>query len=183
MDQQILTVDNFYDVALLHHQNCLENKCTVSDELIFKISSLLQTNVSVFHSSSHSLTELSSKNQDFNVISDHRCNWIAIIYLTLPPDCIMKRGLKFYIHKKTKYDRLPDDTHAQIDGWNSLRDIEKSFDFKKEEDWEEYFNTFVKYNRMVLFKAGLWHSYGKGFGKTSSDSLLFQRILLNGTEN
>ena len=37
-------------------------------------------------------------------------------------------------------------------------------------------NFFVRYNRLILFRSNLWHSFGSGFGKDTDDCMLFQKI-------
>ena len=43
---------------------------------------------------------------------------------------------------------------------------------------KEYGNIPAKYNRMVLFRGNLLHSYGKGYGDALNNSMLFQRIVV-----
>ena len=45
-------------------------------------------------------------------------------------------------------------------GLQSMEEVEKSYDVSKKENWESYMNYFVKYNRLILFDARLFHSYG-----------------------
>jgi len=44
--------------------------------------------------------------------------------------------------------------------------------------WKEYLNIYVKYNRMILFRADLWHSYGVGFGNELNNSMKQQKVLI-----
>ena len=39
-------------------------------------------------------------------------------------------------------------------------------------------NIFIKYNRLVLFRADLWHSYGMGFGNELNNSMKHQKVLI-----
>ena len=43
---------------------------------------------------------------------------------------------------------------------------------------KEYGNIPAKYNRMVLFRGNLLHSYGKGCGDTLNNSMLYQKIVV-----
>lgn len=43
---------------------------------------------------------------------------------------------------------------------------------------KEYGNIVAKYNRMILFRANILHSYGVGFGNNLNDSLLYQKIII-----
>jgi len=98
--------------------------------------------------------------------------------LTLPPDCVSKNGLSFYSHKKTGLDSFPNEYARQINGWQNMDDIVKSFDVNDANEWEEYANVFVKYNRCVVFRADYWHSYGNGFGNQINNSMIYQKLLI-----
>jgi len=39
-------------------------------------------------------------------------------------------------------------------------------------------NIPAKYNRMVLFRGNLLHSYGKGYGDNLNNSMLYQKIVV-----
>lgn len=174
MNQKIMIVDNFYDIAHKYRKSFFENNCLITEETTQKISHLLGRQVNVIGA----FNEVLFENTPNLITANSEMDWIGVVYLTLPPDCVFKQGLSFYTHKKTKLDSLPNDYAMQINGWKTIEDLQESFDIKDLNDWEEYSNVFVKYNRMILFKADHWHSYGYGFGNDLNDALLYQKILI-----
>ena len=75
-------------------------------------------------------------------------------------------------------DSFPNDSAMQIHGWQTMEDLQRTFDIDNPDQWNEYTNLFVRYNRMVLFRANLWHSYGTGFGTELNNSMMYQKILI-----
>lgn len=174
MNTKIIVADDFYDVAFPYHKSFSENQCLITDETVNKLSHLTQSNLEVVDAFNEVVYE-NTKNQ---ITANLQSNWIAVIYLTLPSNCVFKQGMSFYIHKKTRLETFPDDHSLRIHGWQTMEDLEQSFDVCNMEDWKEYMNIFVKYNRLVLFPGNLWHSYGSGFGNDLNTSMIYQKILL-----
>jgi hypothetical protein len=174
MNQKIIIADDFYDMAHPYHKSFFENQCMVTEETTQKITHLLGRSVTILESFNDVLFE-NTKNQ---ITANTACDWIVVIYLTMPPDCVSKKGLSFYSHKKTRLDSFPNEYACQINGWQSMDDIISSFDVCNPYDWEEYANVFVKYNRCVIFRADYWHSYGSGFGSELNNSMLYQKLLI-----
>ncbi len=171
MNSQIIVVDDLYDIPHQYHKGFDENQCLITDETVGKISQILGNPVKVIQASNE--VETTS-----GVVAHLECDWIAVIYLTMPPDCVSKKGLSFYSHKKTGLDSFPNEYACQINGWQNMDDIVKSFDVNDKDQWEEYANVFVKYNRCVIFRADYWHSYGNGFGNEINNSMLYQKLLI-----
>jgi hypothetical protein len=174
MNQKIIIADDFYDVAFQYRQSFLENQCLITDETVNKITEMLQQKVNVVEA----FNECVSENTKNPITANTACDWIAVIYLTMPAECVSKQGMSFYIHKKTELDAFPDDYAKSLFGLQTMEDLEKTFDVCNPEDWKEYMNIFVKYNRIVLFRADRWHSYGKGFGEDLNNSMIYQKVLL-----
>lgn len=174
MNQKFMIVDDFYDIAHQYHQSFYNKQCLITEETTQKLSYILGRPVNVIEAFNEVNLESDSNPITANLASD----WIAVIYLTMPPNCVSKKGLSFYTHKKTGLDSFPNDYACQINGWQNMEDIEKSFDVNDKSEWEEYSNIFVKYNRCVMFRSDYWHSYGYGFGKEINNSLLCQKLLL-----
>ena len=175
MNQKIIVVDDFYDVAHMYHKSFSEKvKEIPPQELPDKISHILGNPIRI--------------NEVFNVVDDQditnpitanlNCDWIGVVYLTMPSDCIMKQGICFYTHILTRMDSFPNDSAMQIHGWQTMEDLQRTFDIDNPDQWNEYTNLFVRYNRMVLFRANLWHSYGTGFGTELNNSMMYQKILI-----
>lgn len=174
MNQKFIIVDDFYDVAHQYHQSFLSNQSLITEETTQKLSYILSRPVDIIEA----FNEVTYENTDNQITANTACDWIVVIYLTMPPDCVSKKGLSFYKHKKTGLDGFPNEYACQINGWQNMDDIVKSFDVSNRNDWEEYANIFVKYNRCVIFCADYWHSYGTGFGNVINNSMIYQKLLL-----
>lgn len=174
MNQQIMIVDDFYDIAHKYHKSFFDDNCLITEETVDKISYLLGNKVEVINAFNETIIE-NTKN---NITANFQSDWIAVIYLTMPSECVFKTGISFYTHIKTKLDYFPDDYTKELLGISSMEDIVKTFDVEIKEDWKKYSDIFVKYNRLVLFRANYWHSYGEGFGNNLNNSMIYQKVLL-----
>jgi hypothetical protein len=170
MNQKIIIADDFYDIAYQYHQSFEKNECLITEETVSKISTLLQKPVRVVTASN----EILNQNSNRHITANTLCDWIAVIYLTMPSECVFTQGMSFYIHKKTELDSFPNDYAKSVFGLQTNEDLEKTFNVYNSEDWEEYMNIFVKYNRIVLFRADIWHSYGK---KELNKPIMYQKVL------
>jgi len=166
MNQKFVIVDDFYDIAHIYHKSIIEDQVLVTDETTQKLSFILGQPVKVEHA-------FNEKGGDGSITSNTAADWIAVIYLSLPPESIGQRGLSFFTHKKTQLDIFPNDYACQVNGWQNIDDVLASFDVTNKDDWEEYGNVFVKYNRCVIFKADHWHSYGN-----LNNSIIYQKLLI-----
>ena len=174
MNQKIMIVDDFYDIAHQYHKSIVEdNQLLITQETQEKLEFLLGSPLEI-----EGLNDVRQESTEDPIIANFSLDWIAVIYLTMPPQCVSKRGLSFYKHKSTDLDIFPTDYNCKVFGWNSIDDVNKSFDSLDKEQWEEYSKVFVKYNRCVLFRANLWHSYGEGFGNNLNNSMINQRLLI-----
>jgi hypothetical protein len=174
MNQKFIIADNFYDIAHPFHKSFFDNQCLITEETTKKLSELLGNEINIIESFNEAIPE----NSQNLITANTFCDWICVIYLTLPSNCVSKKGLSFYKHKKTNLDSFPNEYSCKVNGWNSIEDIVDSFDVMNKNDWEEYSNIFVKYNRCVIFSADYWHSYGNGFGNELNNVLLYQKLLL-----
>lgn len=168
MNQKIMIVDDFYDIAHQYHKSFGEGECLITDETVSKLSQLLQEKIQIGAATNE---VLNCKNF---ITANTSYDWIAVIYLTLPGDCVSTQGMSFYTHKKTQLDSFPNDYAKRLYGLQTLEDLEKTFDVSNLDDWTEYMNIFVKYNRLVLFRADYWHSYGQQI----NNSIIYQKLLV-----
>jgi hypothetical protein len=175
MKQKLIVIDDFYDVAHMYHKSFSEEIKEIDpQELPEKLSYILGNSINIVDV----FNVVDNQDTSNSITANLNCDWIAVIYLTMPADCIMKQGISFYTHKVTRLDTFPTDSAMQIHGWQTMEDLQKTFDVNNLEQWEEYTNLFVRYNRMVLFRANLWHSYGTGFGTELNTSMMYQKILI-----
>jgi len=174
MNKNFIIVDDFYDIAHQYHKSFFEDKLVSSKEAIEKISFVMGREVNV----SNIFNEIKVESTYNKITANLEFDFIAVIYLTMPSECVSKKGLSFYRHKKTELDTFPNEYYCEINGWQNMDDIEKSFNTNNLNDWEEYSSIFLKYNRCIIFKADYWHSYGSGFGDSINNSMLYQKLLI-----
>ena len=174
MNQNFIIVDDFYDIAHVYHKSILEHNVLITDETTQKLSYILGCPIKI----GEAFNEVGDENRSNDITTNTAFKWIAVIYLTLPPDAIGKKGLSFYSHKKTGLDIFPNEYACKINGWQNMDDIMSSFNPDNKDEWEEYGNVFVKYNRCVIFRADYWHSYGSGFGNELNNSMIYQKLLI-----
>jgi hypothetical protein len=148
MKQKIVIIDNFLDTPLEYKNS---NTPEPTQEISNKIAHTLQSNIKI------SLSEPQSQDQIF---ADYSCDYIGVLYLDFPTECVNKKAVSFWMHKETQEEELPNETKLNWLGIKSIEEIERTYDVSKIETWERYMNYFVKYNRLILFDARLFHSYG-----------------------
>jgi hypothetical protein len=175
MNQKIIVVDDFYDVAHMYHKSFSEEVKEINpQELPEKISHILDGPINIVEG----FNVVDNENISNPITANTGCDWIGVIYLTMPADCLMKQGISFYSHKATRLESFPNESEMDIYGLQHMEDIMRTFDVNNRDQWEEYTNLFVRYNRLVLFRANLWHSYGIGFGTELNKSMMYQKILI-----
>ena len=181
MNQKFIIIDDFYNAACMTgkdiHFDFLESeyKNEVVGEITEKVSSILNQPVQV----EHVFNEVTSENSPNNITSNTHYDWIGIIYLNLPTEKHhLGRVLIFYLHESTGLDCFPNELACKVNGLQNMEDILRCFDVNNQSYWKEYMNIYVKYNRMILFRADLWHSYGVGFGNELNNSMKHQKVLI-----
>ena len=147
MKHRIQIIDNFLDTPL-EYKNSKDLNAT--QEISNKIAHILQSNIKISTSS----------NTPNQIFADYSCDYIAVLYLDFPTECVNKRAVSFWMHKETQDEELPNETKMKWLGISSPEEIERTYDVFKKEDWERYMEYFVKYNRLILFDAQMFHSYG-----------------------
>jgi|688.fasta_scaffold389417_2 hypothetical protein len=88
---------------------------------------------------------------DSEPILTNKKQYQGIVYLN---DVESKAGTSFYIHKRTRSNRI-----ERFQNYASVQN-----DFNNPNAWELDFTISLKWNRMILFDASLFHSYGELFG-------------------
>jgi len=147
MKHRIQIIDNFLDEPLTYKNS---NSLNPTEEISNKIAHSLQANIKISTSS----------NTPNQIFADYSCDYIAVLYLDFPTECVNKKAVSFWMHKETQDEELPNETKLNWLGIKSVEEIEATYDVSKIENWESYMNYFVKYNRLILFDARLFHSYG-----------------------
>lgn len=172
MIEKIIILDDFYDNPHQYRKGFFEDKCIIADETIHKIENIIGNQIQVIDA----VNEVLIGGQNMGVCSHLSADWIAVIYLTLPLVSFGEFGIKFYSHIATGLETFP--TEQDLKKYN-ISENQLSDIFSDSSDlWKEYGNINIKYNRMVLFQANLWHSYGDGFGINLNNSMLYQKIII-----
>ena len=125
MNQKIIVVDNFYDIAHMYHKSFSEHVKEINpQELPDKLSHILDRPIDILEG----FNIVDNENTPNAITANTGCDWIAVIYLTMPADCIMKKGISFYSHKATRLESFPNESEMDIHGWQNMEDIMKTFD-------------------------------------------------------
>lgn len=135
MKQKIIITDNFLDEPLLY-KNAKTQQPT--QEISNKIAHILQSNI-ILHT------------------EPTEADYIAVLYLDFPTECVNKTGVSFWLHKETLDEEYPNETKRK---WLGIKSIEEGYKFDKE-NYEKYMEYFVKYNRLILFDSALFYTDGE----------------------
>jgi hypothetical protein len=148
MRHRIQIIDNFLDEPLTYKNS---NSPNATEEISNKIAHSLQANIKI--------ATAQPLPQD-QIFADYSCEYIGVLYLDFPTECVNKKAISFWLHKESQDEELPNETKMKWLGISSIEEIERTYDVSKLENWERYMEYFVKYNRLILFDAKLFHSYG-----------------------
>lgn len=163
MRQNIVIVDNLYDIPHQYHKGFFENQCVITDETVSKLAEVIDNPIEI-------ISATNEVGGGDGVVAHLSSDWIAVIYLTLPMQSFGEEGLKFYSHLATGLEAFP--TTEEIEKYQ-LSSLEQTFRSDMSL-WKEYGNIVAKYNRMILFRSSLWHSYKSNL----NTSILFQKIII-----
>lgn len=134
MKHKIQIIDNFLDEPL-KYKNSKNPQPT--QEISNKIAHILQSNI-ILHT------------------TPTPADYIAVLYLDFPTECVNKTGVSFWLHKETRDEEYPNETKMK---WLGIQSMEEGYKFD-EETYEKYMEYFVKYNRLILFDAKLFYTDG-----------------------
>ena len=164
MNSQIIVVDDLYDIPHQYHKGFDEGQCVITDETVGKISQILGNPIRVVQASNEMGT-------NSGVVAHLECDWIAVIYMTLPLEAFGEMGIRFYSHLPTGIETFP--TKEEIIKYQ-IEEKEITEVFASDSKlWKDYSCIPAKYNRMVLFKGHRWHSYNLNSG------IRYQKVIIN----
>jgi len=127
--------------------------------------------------------ESDSYRQDVHV--DPSWEFGAVCYLNSSEQCIDEGGTSFWMHNKTKMERCPQtDQEAKYYGYSSAKEAWWTTVYGEGLDrskWTRYLLSPMKYNRIVIFRADLWHSHNYNFGNSLENGRLVQLFFFNPT--
>ena len=77
MNSQIIVVDDLYDFPHQYHKGFDDGQCLITDETVGKISQILGNPIKIVHASIENV-------KSSGVMAHLECDWIAVIYMSLP---------------------------------------------------------------------------------------------------
>jgi len=134
MKQKIIITDNFLDTPLEYKKAKTQQP---TQEISNKIAHILQSNI-ILHT------------------EPTEADYIAVLYLDFPTECLNKTGVSFWLHKETLEEEYPNETKMK---WLGIKSMQEGYKFD-EENYEKYMEYFVKYNRLILFDAKMFYTDG-----------------------
>lgn len=110
------------------------------------------------------------------VVHVDQSDWTGLVYLSRPQDC--QGGTSFYQHKESGLDTIPDEEQLQALGYESKKDFVQRFvtpQGKSPDHWRQLARVGMKFNRMILFRAGdMFHGADGYFGDNDENCRLLQ---------
>ena len=127
--------------------------------------------------------EHDSLKQDVHV--DPSWEFGAVCYLNTPDQCIDEGGTSFWMHNKTKSENCPRTLgEAKQYGFIDPKEAWWTTVYGEGLDrnqWTRYLLSPMKYNRIVIFRADLWHSHNYNFGDNLENGRIVQLFFFNPT--
>ena len=126
--------------------------------------------------------EKDSFRQDIHV--DPSWEYGAVCYMNTPEQCIDEGGTSFWVHNKTNMDYIsmnPKESE-NVYGYGSLKEHWYSTVYGGGLDrsqWTRYFLSTMKFNRIVIFRADMWHSHNYNFGDCLENGRIVQLFFFN----
>ena len=129
--------------------------------------------------------EKDSFRQDIHV--DPSWEYGAVCYMNKPEQCIDEGGTSFWIHNKTNMDYIPlnDKESKEFYGYGGSREQWFSTVYGAGLDrsqWTRYLLSAMKFNRIVIFRADMWHSHNYNFGDCLENGRIVQLFFFNHTD-
>lgn len=121
------------------------------------------------------------EDQKLNRVHIDTCDWTGLVYLN--PGEQDGGGTCTYIHKKTGIEEVPPIEELQRMGFTNKEEFLKAtveVDGLSTEAWKVSCRAGMRFNRLILFKAGhLFHAAESYFGKQIDDSRITQLFMFN----
>ena len=118
--------------------------------------------------------QYTTKNDKSWIHADQTSNWAGICYLT--PNAPPSGGTGFFQHKETGIAEAPRKEDGAYDTEILSKLGKDSQDYSK---WEMIDEVSNKYNRLILYRADMFHQSLKYFGDNISNGRLFQTFFFN----
>ena len=195
MHQSFLVIDDFYDDAMEVRRRALEldfldsggkayfagresRMVLLNDAIVTGISRLIGHPLvpSPNSANGHFRISLADDRPRQDVHVDPGRDWAGVLYLTLPEHC--QGGTSFFRHKELGIERMPSDRdEIKRLGFEDYEDMRNAIVYGDGHDrskWEVTMSLPMQFNRLVLFRSWLWHSFTENFGDTLDNGRLIQ---------
>jgi hypothetical protein len=124
----------------------------------------------------HFRISLASDVASQEIHTDPARDWAGILYLNLPEQC--SGGTSFFRHRELDLDEVPADAGTiQRLGFKDREDMRMSLttrDGKDRSKWELTMTVPMRFNRLILFRPWMWHSFTANFGNSLETGRLIQ---------
>jgi len=124
----------------------------------------------------HFRISLASDAASQDIHTDPARDWAGILYMNLPEQC--RGGTTFFRHKALGIDEIPGDPEAiRRLGFKDREDMRLSLverDGKDRGKWEATMTVPMRFNRLILFRPWMWHSFTENFGDSMDSGRLIQ---------
>jgi len=203
MKRSIIVLDDFYDNPDEVRQFALKLKYPIPEdtytypgknsegnyytkEIHNKFEKILNQKLTPSEPNGYFRLSLESDNFKQDVHVDPIWTFGAVCYLNPPDQSIDEGGTSFWYHKETKLEKCPDDNEeANSYGFCNAGEAWWTTVYGEGQDrnkWVRYLLSPMKYNRMVIFRANLWHSHNYNFGTSLHNGRLVQLFFFNPTD-
>ena len=126
----------------------------------------------------------SETDQSKKMVHVDSSEWTGIVYLNLPNEC--HGGTCFYQHVTTGLNAIPTTIQLRQMGYENSDDFIQNFlrpRSQKSDEWKLSVKVGMKFNRLVLFKAGaLFHAAENYFGSSEMNCRLTQLFFFSTQE-
>jgi hypothetical protein len=157
-----------------------------SQELHQKFESILNKSLTPANPNGYFRLSLETNTYRQDIHVDPVWEYGAVCYLNTPEQSIDEGGTSFWMHNKSKIDTCPtSDTEANVLGFSSAKEAWWTTVYGEGLDrslWTRYFLSPMKYNRLVIFNANLFHSHNYNFGNTLENGRIVQLFFFNPTD-
>ena len=190
MKVSLITVDNFYSNVDDVRQHALQQPFDVIGNypghrtLPFLNESIQEVIQSIILPHAGEITwwggnysgayQYTTKNEKSWVHADQTSNWAGICYLT--PNAPLSGGTGFFKHKETGLTEAPIKEDSTYDEDLMSKIYKDSQDYDK---WKMTDEVSNKYNRLILYRADMFHQSLDYFGDNMHNGRLFQTFFFN----
>lgn len=112
--------------------------------------------------------------QDIHV--DPGRDWGGVLYLNPPEQC--RGGTSFFRHKELGIEAMPlKPEEIRSYGYRDYEHMRRSIvetDGQDRGRWDLTMTVPMRFNRLVLFRSNLWHSFAENFGDSVENARLIQ---------